>query len=125
MPSPVIEQLRTQFFSSLGITEYTPITEADAPGLIDQWEQYLYSAAVQRGTGGYQPAPPARPGGTTGPIYVPPNQRGPSQHRGPRVIVAPPVQGGFAAGAGPGSSYATTTGSPTPGSTYAAPPPRR
>jgi len=102
MPSAIIEQLRQQFFASLGINEYTPISDAQAPALIDQWEQYLFSAAQQQGgyPGGYgttyQPAPPPRV--AVSPVYVPPGQRTPYQpgqiySTGGGTYVGPPVPG--------------------------------
>lgn len=102
MPSAIIEQLRQQFFASLGINEYTPISDAQAPVLIDQWEQYLFSAAQQQGgyPSGYgmpyQPAPPPRVG--VSPVYVPPGQRIPYQpgqiySTGGGTYVGPPVPG--------------------------------
>src|SRR5438105_3677502 len=101
MPSLIIEQLRQQFYASLGINEYTPISDADAPGLIDQWEQFLFSAAQQQGgypgSGNpYQPAPQARPGYT--PSYVPPGQRttyqpGQIYNVGGGTYVGPPAPG--------------------------------
>lgn len=88
MPSPIIEQIRQQFYASLGINDSTPISDAQAPALIDQWEQYLFASAQQ----GYQqpypgypsgysqyPPPniPIRPGMPSPINYVPSNQRGP------------------------------------------------
>ena len=45
MPSQVVEQLRQQFYASLGITDATPVPEEQVPALIDAWEQYLYASA--------------------------------------------------------------------------------
>jgi hypothetical protein len=100
MPSAIIEQIRQQFYASLGINDSTPISDAQAPALIDQWEQYLFASAQQSGyqppypgyPSGYSPYPPqnipTRPSIPTPSSYVPGNQRG-------SVYVSPP------GGAGP------------------------
>lgn len=88
MPSAIIEQIRQQFYASLGINDSTPISDAQAPALIDQWEQYLFSYAQQSGyqqpypsyPSGYSPYPPPnvpiRPNVPAPVSYVPSNQRG-------------------------------------------------
>lgn len=95
MPSAIIEQIRQQFYASLGINDSTPISDAQAPALIDQWEQYLFASAQQSGyqqpypgyPSGYSPYPPSnipiRPSIPTPSGYVPSNQR-------PPVYVSPP-----------------------------------
>src|SRR3569832_767762 len=95
MPSPIIEQIRQQFYASLGINDSTPISAAQAPALIDQWEQNLLASAQQSGyqqpypgyPSGYSPYPssniPIRPSIPTPSSYVPGNQR-------PSVYVSPP-----------------------------------
>ncbi len=86
MPSAIIEQIRQQFYASMGINEWTPISDDQATMLIDQWEQYLYSASQQMNPQGqYPPAP--RPPLT----YVPPGQR----PYVPGAVVASPPAPGF------------------------------
>jgi hypothetical protein len=112
MPSQVIEQLRSQFFASRGISENTPISDADAAALIDAWEQYLYSAG-QSGGGIYQPAPPYRPGVPMPTQYIPP----------PGRPGTPPAYGPYRQGsAGPRTAPVWSGGG---GNTVNAPPPRR
>lgn len=101
MSSAIIEQIRQQFYASLGINEWTPISEAQAPGLIDQWEQYLYSYAQQQAgyPGGYGTTyPPVPRVGIPSPVYVPPGQRvpyppGQIYSSGGGVYVGPPTPG--------------------------------
>lgn len=91
MPSPVIDQIRQQFFAAMGINEYTPISEADAAGLIDQWEQYLFSVAQQSASYGSPYTPNYVPPGSRSyppPTYVQPPR--PGTVVGPRIIAAPP-----------------------------------
>lgn len=152
MPSQIIEQIRAQFYASMGINEYTPISDAQAPMLIDQWEQYLYSYAQQSGYpgsmgGGYQSAPPMRPGVPTPVSYVPPNVRstytpGQIYNIGGGTYVGPPAPGSVAGRTttstiGPARPYtpaSTLPGRPAPapvypgsvsgGVSFGAPPPR-
>lgn len=120
MPSAIIEQIRQQFYASLGINDSTPISDAQAPALIDQWEQYLFASAQQSGyqqpyggyPSGYSPYPPPNipirpgmpspssyvPGNVRGSVYVSPSSPGPTPGRPnqpPRLVtrVAPPVAG--------------------------------
>lgn len=151
MPSAIIEQIRQQFYASMGINDYTPISDAQAPQLIDEWEQYLYSYAQQSGYpggmgGGYQSAPPMRPGVPAPISYVPPNVRGtytPGQiyNVGGGTYVGPPAPGSVAGRttggvpvARPYAPAGTVAGRPAAAPTYAggsggvsfgAPPPRR
>jgi len=145
MPSIVVEQLRQQFYASLGITDSTPVSEEEAPALIDAWEQFLYASA-QRGGGysPYQPAPPPRAFGT--PVYVPPGQRAPVQpgqlvNIGGATYVGPPLPGSVVPGPRAGTTatqgsqpgaYRTPMAAPRAASgstqgttTQGAPPPRR
>lgn len=104
MPSAIIEQIRQQFYASLGINDNTPISDAQAPMLIDQWEQYLYSAAQQSG---YQQPYPGYPPGY--PTYPPPNVP-------IRPSVPPPIS--YVPSTQRGSVYVPTGGgAPTPGRT--------
>lgn len=127
MPSAIIEQIRQQFYASLGINENTPISDAQAPALIDQWEQYLFSSAQQSG---YQPSYPSYPSGYS--PYPPPNvpirpsipapiSYVPSTQRGP--VYLPPGS----AGSTPGRSslpvrVAPATAAPSSGGVYIPPP---
>lgn len=147
MPSQVVEQLRQQFYASLGITDATPVPEEQVPALIDAWEQFLYASA-QRGGGysPYQPAPPPRMFGS--PVYVPPASRvqgqpGQRVNVGGGTYVVPPLPGSIVAAPRVGSTGtpggpivyqppmvatqpAPMTNQPPRGSTtQGAPPPRR
>ncbi len=92
MPSQIIEGIRAQFFASLGITENTPISDSDAAGLIDQWEQYLYSRAS--GQGGMVVGAPNRPGSS--------------------IVLAPPVNNTQPGGQPQGSFPVATRYNPQP-----------
>jgi len=140
MPSPVIEQIRQQFYAQMGINEYTPISEADAPNLIDQWEQYLFSAAQQSGSI-YQPAPTYQPAPApryASPVYVPPGQRttyqpgqiysvpGGGTYVGPPRpgTVVGPSTGRVTVAPAPHATPSVTGGSTPPGPVFKAPPPK-
>lgn len=141
MPSALIEQIRQQFYASLGINENTPISDADAPVLIDRWEQYLYSAAAQSSvgsspypvnTGGYPGGYGSYPGFPSGPPrYVPPVIRGAPGYQGPQnvppgtpsVYVSPP--GGGNTGIAPPGIGTTRSGLTTQPGVRMAPPLRR
>ena len=93
MPSAIIEQIRQQFYASLGINDSAPISDAQAPALIDQWEQYLFLRASGGGSMVVQ-TPGSAPG------------------RG-SIVLAPPVNqsggGSFPVGSSGGGSFPVGT----------------
>ena len=126
MPSAIIEQIRQQFYASLGINENTPISDAQAPMLIDQWEQYLYSAAQQSGyqqpypgyPSGYSPYPP--PNVPIRPSVPPPISYVPSTQRG--SVYIPPPGGGAPARTSIPVRVAPAVPASSGGGTYFPPP---